>query len=418
MSDIPYEAHGGSLVKLMVDDERAELLKTIAQDLPDVTLNDRQLCDLELLATGAFSPLEGFMLRSDYESVLDRMRLQDQNVWPIPVCLDVSESAAANLEAGQSVAIRDPEGFMLAVMHVEDIWPVDRKKEAMRVFETVDTSHPGVAYLFQKAGDYYLGGRLEVVSLPLHFDFKQLRMPPEEVRNIYTKLGWQRVVGFQTRNPLHRPQFEMTTKAMRQARANLLLLPVAGMSRPGDFDHYTRVRCYRAVARHYPPDSHVLSLLPLAMRLSGPRDAVLGAIIARNYGCTHFIVGHDHGSPGPAKNGEHFYEFDRARRVTADLSGEIGVGIVPFEEMVYLPFEDEYRSADQVPEGTQTISLTGSDIRQRIREGRRIPDWATFPDVVEELQKAYPPPRRQGFTVFLTGLSGAGKSTIARVVYS
>ena len=418
MSDIPYEAHGGSLVNLMVDDERAELLKTIAQDLPDVTLNDRQLCDLELLATGAFSPLEGFMLRSDYESVLDRMRLQDQTVWPIPVCLDVSESVAAHLEAGQSVAIRDPEGFMLAVMHVEDIWPVDRKKEAMRVFETADTSHPGVAYLFHKAGDYYLGGRLEVVSLPLHFDFKQLRMPPEEVRNIYTKLGWQRVVGFQTRNPLHRPQFEMTTKAMRQARANLLLLPVAGMTRPGDFDHYTRVRCYRAVARHYPPDSHVLSLLPLAMRLSGPRDAVLGAIIARNYGCTHFIVGHDHGSPGPAKNGEHFYEFDRARRVTADLSEEIGVEIVPFEEMVYLPFEDEYRSADQVPEGTQTISLTGSDIRQRIREGRRIPDWATFPDVVEELQKAYPPPRRQGFTVFLTGLSGAGKSTIAKVVYS
>jgi len=418
MSDIPYEAHGGSLVNLMVDDERAELLKTIAQDLPDVTLNDRQLCDLELLATGAFSPLEGFMLRSDYESVLDRMRLQDQTVWPIPVCLDVSESVAAHLEAGQSIAIRDPEGFMLAVMHVEDIWPVDRKKEAMRVFETLDASHPGVAYLFQKAGDYYLGGRLEVVSLPLHFDFKQLRMPPQEVRNIYTKLGWQRVVGFQTRNPLHRPQFEMTTKAMRQARANLLLLPVAGMSRPGDFDHYTRVRCYRAVARHYPPDSHVLSLLPLAMRLSGPRDAVLGAIIARNYGCTHFIVGHDHGSPGPAKNGEHFYEFDRARRVTADLSEEIGVEIVPFEEMVYLPFEDEYRSVDQVPEGTQTISLTGSDIRQRIREGRRIPDWATFPDVVEELQKAYPPPRRQGFTVFLTGLSGAGKSTIARVVYS
>jgi sulfate adenylyltransferase len=418
MSDIPYEAHGGSLVNLVVDDERAELLKTIAQDLPDVTLNDRQLCDLELLATGAFSPLEGFMLRSDYESVLDRMRLQDQTVWPIPVCLDVSESVAAHLEAGQSVAIRDPEGFMLAVMHVEDIWPVDRKKEAMRVFETVDTSHPGVAYLFQKAGDYYLGGRLEVVSLPLHFDFKQLRMPPQEVRSIYTKLGWQRVVGFQTRNPLHRPQFEMTTKAMRQARANLLLLPVAGMTRPGDFDHYTRVRCYRAVARHYPPDSHVLSLLPLAMRLSGPRDAVLGAIIARNYGCTHFIVGHDHGSPGPAKNGEHFYEFDRARRVTADLSEEIGVEIVPFEEMVYLPFEDEYRSADQVPEGTQTISLTGSDIRQRIREGRRIPDWATFPDVVEELQKAYPPPRRQGFTVFLTGLSGAGKSTIAKVVYS
>ncbi|MFP4226081.1 MAG: bifunctional sulfate adenylyltransferase/adenylylsulfate kinase [Desulfobacterales bacterium] len=418
MSDTIYDAHGGSLVDLRVDEERAELLKEIAQDLPDVILNDRQLCDLELLAIGGFSPLQGFMVRADYESVLDRMRLQDQTLWPMPICLDVSESIASNLEAGQSVALRDPEGFMLAVMHVEDIWPVDRKKEADRVFETRDPSHPGVAYLFSKAGDYYLGGRLEVVSLPLHFDFKQLRMPPTEVRHFFAKLGWQRVVGFQTRNPLHRPQFEMTTKAMRQARANLLLLPVVGMTRPGDFDHYTRVRCYRAMASHYPPDSHVLSLLPLAMRLSGPRDALLDSIIARNYGCTHFIVGHDHASPGPDKNGNPFYECDRARCVATEFSEEIGVEIIPFEEMVYLPFEDEYRSVDRVPEGSQRISLNGTDIRKRIREGRRIPEWATFPEVITELQKAYPPPRRQGFTVFLTGLSGAGKSTIAKVIYS
>ncbi len=418
MSDTVYEAHGGSLVNLMVDEQRAELLREIARDLPDVVLNDRQLCDLELLATGAFSPLDGFMVRPDYEAVLDRIRLQDQTLWPLPVCLDVSESVAANLEAGQSVSLRDPEGFMLAVMHVADIWAVDREKEALRVYETLDKDHPGVAYLFDKSGAWYIGGRLEVISLPLHFDFKQHRMPPEEVRKIYAKLGWQRVVGFQTRNPLHRPQFEMTTKAMRQCRANLLLLPVAGMTRPGDFDHYTRVRCYRAVARHYPPDSHVLSLLPLAMRLSGPRDALLDAIIARNYGCTHFIVGHDHASPGPDRNGRPFYECDRARRIATELSDEIGVAIVPFEEMVYLPFEDEYRSVDQVPEGSQTISLTGTDIRRRIREGRRIPEWATFPEVVEELQKAYPPPKRQGFTVFLTGLSGAGKSTIAKVLYS
>ena len=418
MSDTIFEAHGGDLVNLLVDEERAELLRKIAKDLPDVILNDRQMCDLELLATGGFSPLKGFMVRADYEAVLDRMRLQNQILWPVPICLDVIESAASNLEAGQSVALRDPEGFMLGVMHVEDIWLVDRNKEADRIFGTRDTSHPGVAYLFSKSGDYYIGGRIEVVSLPLHFDFKQLRMPPYEVRKFFAKLGWQRVVGFQTRNPLHRPMFEMTTKAMRQARANLLLLPVVGMTRPGDFDQYTRVRCYRAVAQHYPPDSHLLSLLPLAMRLSGPRDAVLDSIIARNYGCTHFIVGHDHASPGPDRNGNPFYECDRARCVASDFSSEIGVEIVPFEEMVYLPFEDQYRSVDQVPEGAQKISLSGSDIRQRIREGRRIPEWATFPEVVEELQKAYPPPRRQGFTVFLTGLSGAGKSTIAKVIYS
>ncbi len=418
MSDSGFDAHGGSLVNLAADEERAELLRDIALDLPDVSLNDRQLCDLELLATGGFSPLRGFMVRSDYESVLDRMRLQNQVLWPVPVCLDISESKAASLEAGQSVALRDPEGFLLAVMHVEDMWPVDREKEARMVYETMDTSHPGVYYLFSKSGDYYIGGSLEVISLPLHFDFKQLRMPPSEVRNFYAKLGWQRVVGFQTRNPLHRPQFEMTTKAMRQARANLLLMPVAGMTRPGDFDHYTRVRCYRAVAKHYPPDSHVLTLLPLAMRLSGPRDALLDSIIARNYGCTHFIVGHDHASPGPGSAGTPFYEYGRARKAAEEYSSEVGVEIVPFEELVYLPFEDEYRSADQVPEGSQTISLTGSDIRRRIREGRRIPEWATFPEVAEELQKAFPPPSRQGFTIFLTGLSGAGKSTIAKVLYS
>ncbi len=418
MTETVYDAHGGSLISLIVDEDRARLLKEIAMNLPDVVLNDRHLCDLELLAVGGFSPLQGFMVRADYESVLDRMRLQDNTLWPLPICLDISEAQAGRLEVGQSVALRDPEGFLLAVMHVEDIWPVDREKEAKKAYETMDTCHPGVYYLMKKSGDFYIGGRLEVISSPLHFDFKQLRLYPREVRQTYTKLGWQRVVGFQTRNPLHRFQFEMTTKAMRHARANLLLLPVVGMTRPDDFDQYTRVRCYKAVAGHYPPDSHVLSLLPLAMRLSGPRDAILDTIIAKNYGCTHFIVGHDHASPGPDTNGEPFYECDRARCLAAEFSGEIGVEIVPFEEMVYLPFEDEYRSKDKVAAGTQTISLSGSDIRVRIREGRRIPEWATFTEVVTELQKAYPPPHRQGFTVFLTGLSGAGKSTVAKVLYS
>jgi sulfate adenylyltransferase len=418
MTDSILDAHGGPLVNLIVTEDRAILLKEVALNLPDIVLTDRQMCDLELLATGGFSPLNGFMVRSDYESVLDRMRLQNNTLWPVPICLDVSKAMAHRLEAGQSVALRDSEGFLLAILHLEDIWPVDRRKKAIYLYETEDMSHPGVSHLFSKTGDYYVGGSLEVLSLPLHFDFKQLRMYPTEVRGIFAKMGWQRVVGFQTPNPLHRFQFEMTTKAMRQARANLLLMPVVGMTRPGDFDHYTRVRCFQEVARHYPPDSHVMTLLPLAMRLSGPRDAVLDAIIAKNYGCTHFIVGHDHASPGTDKNGKRFYETDRARHLATRFSNEIGVEIVPFEEIVYLPFEDEYRSVDKVPEGTQTISMTGSDIRKRIREGRRIPEWATFKEVIDELQKAYPPPRRQGFTVFLTGLSGAGKSTIAKILFS
>lgn len=412
------EPHGGSLVNLLVDAKRGALLKEIAFNLQDISLNERQLCDLELLATGAFSPLQGFMTRSDYESVLDRMRLQNGVLWPIPICLDISDTQARTFEAGQSVAIRDPEGFLIAVMHIEDIWPIEREKEASQIYGTLDTAHPGVNYLFNTVGDYYIGGKLEVLSLPLHFDFKQLRLTPEEIRALHTKLGWKRVVGFQTRNPIHRPQFEMIIRAMRQARANLLLLPIAGMTKPGDFDHYTRVRCYRVVTHHFPPDSFILNLLPLAMRMAGPREALLHAIISKNYGCSHFIVGHDHASSGQDSHGNSFYRSDEARRLAEEYSDEICVAITPFEEMVYLPFEDECRPIDQVPEGVQTISFSGSDIRERMRTGRQIPEWATFPEVVEEIRKSYPPPRKQGLTVFLTGFSGAGKSTIARILYS
>ena len=412
------EPHGGRLINLVVDAERAALLKEISMNLPDLTLNERQLCDLELLATGAFSPLEGFMSRADYESVLDRMRLQNETLMPLPICMDIKNLQAQQLEAGQSVALRDPEGYLLAVLHIEDIWPVEREKEARQVYGTLDREHPGTHYLFNQTDEYYVGGKLEVVSLPLHFDFRQLRMTPQEIRTQVKKLGWKRMVSFMTRNPIHRPHFEMTINAMRQTNANLLLLPIVGMTKPGDFDHYTRMRCYNKIGRHYPPDSFILSMLPLAMRLSGPREALLHAIVSKNYGCTHFIAGRDHAGPGADCNGKPFYSSDEACRLTESYAEEIGVSVVPFEEMVYLPFEDEFRTADQVPEGTQFISLSGSDIRERIRGGRRIPDWATFPDVIEEIQKGYPPPRKQGLTLFLTGLSGAGKSTIANVLYA
>jgi len=412
------DPHGGKLVNLLVDPERAALLKDIALNLPDITLNERQLCHFELLATGAFSPLQGFMKRIDYESVLDRMRLQSGDLWPLPICLDVPELKAQTLEVGQSVTIRDPEGFMLGVLHVEDIWPIEKEKEAASVYGTSDPTHPGVSYLFNKSGDYYVGGDLEAVSLPLHFDFRKLRQPPEDIRQAIHKLDWQRVVGFQTRRPIHRPQYEMTIKAMRKVRGNLLILPVVGLSRPGDFDHYTRVRCCRAIARRYPPDSHLLNLLPLASHQAGPKEALLHVIIAKNYGCTDFIIGHDHAGPGLDGNGQWFYHKGAAQSLAEEHTDDLGVNIIPFEEMVYLPFEDEFRTADRVPEEMQRISLSGSEIRDRLRTGRRIPEWMTFPDVVTELQKAYPPPFQQGFTVFMTGLSGAGKSTIAKILYS
>jgi sulfate adenylyltransferase len=407
-----------TLVQLQVDPQRVGVLKELSLHLPSITLNDHQLCDIELLATGAFSPLRGFMIRSDYESVLDRMQLQDGTPWPLPICLGISEKQQRTLEAGQSIAIRDPEGFLLAVMHIEEIWPIDKDREAEKVLGTVDQSHPRVQYLYAKEGDFYVGGRIEVLSLPLHYDFRQLRLTPNEVRTLYQKLGWKRIVGLQTRHPIHRPQFEMTLRAMRQARANLLLLPIVGLTLPDDLDYYTRVRCYQETIRYYPPNTTLLSLLPLSVRMAGPREALMHAIIARNYGCTHFVVGHNHANPGPGSNGQSFYCNRHTSEITRQWSERIGIQILVFDEMVYLPFEDEYRTRDQLEPGVQAISMSGGDIRSRLRSGRQIPGWATFPEVIEQIQKAYPSPRRQGFTIFLTGLSGAGKSTVAKVIYS
>lgn len=414
----PFTPYGGELIDLLVDTDRIELLKNIAGKLTDITLTDRHMCDLELLATGAFSPLRGFMVQSEYASVLDRMQLQNGLVWPLPICLDVGDLSARTLEAGQSVALRDAEGFLLAVMHIEDIFPADKEKEAERVYGTLDPSHPGVDHLMNACGDTYIGGRLEVIHLPLHFDFQQLRMSPAEIRRLREKLGWERMVGFHTRNPIHRPQFEVTLKAMRKAGANLLILPTVGITMPGDFDHYTRIRCYREIAKRYPPDAHLLNLLPLANRMAGPREALLHAIIARNFGCTHFIVGEHHGSPDNDRNGSPFYSGAAARELAEAYSEKIGIHTLAFQEMLYLPFEDEYRFADQVPNGTQTLSFSGFDVRTRIRAGRKIPPWASFPEVISSLRKSYPPPRKQGLTVFFTGLSGSGKSTLAKILYA
>lgn len=406
------------LVNLLVNEEQSVVLKKLSSSMPDVILNDRQICDFEMLSTGIFSPLKGFMKQIDYESVLDRMRLESGELWPIPICLDIPENLAVTLETGQSVTLRDTEGFLLGIMTVEDIWPLDIEKEALSVYETTDKSHPGVDYLYNKSGKYYIGGEIQALNLPIHSDFKQIRNTPSEVRKTFSKLGWKRIVGFQTRQPIHRPQFEMTIQAMQKAHANLLLLPIAGVTKPGDFDHYTRMRCYQKVATHYPPDSYVLNLLPMAMRMAGPKEAILHMIIGKNFGCTHFVIGHNHASPGKDSKKQPFYKYDKATELAKEAVEELGVDTITFEEMVYLPFEDEYKIASQVPNNFDTISFTGSDIQKRVRTGKKVPDWATFPEVLHELQKSYPPPLKQGFTIFCTGLSGAGKSTIAKILYS
>ncbi len=410
--------HGGDLVNLIVDEERKNVLKDLSLHIPSIILSDAQLCDLELLMNGGFSPLTGFMTQMDYESVLDRMRLQDGSLWPIPVCLGVTELEASRLEAGQSVALRDPEGFMLAVMHIGEIWPVDKEREAREVYNSTDAAHPGVDYLFHQAGTHYVGGRIEGINMPLHFDFKHLRLTPLEVRASCSKLGWRRMVGFQTRNPLHRAQFDMTLRAMREAKANLLLQPVVGRTKPGDIDYYTRVRCYQDASRHYPPNMMLLSLLPLAMRMAGPREAVWHALIRKNYGCTHFIVGRDHAGPGLDKKEKPFYEPYASQELLNEYQDEVGIKIIPFKEMVYVPDKDKYAPRSEISKDATSKTLSGTELRNLLRSGLEIPEWFTFPEVIEELRTAYPPRHKQGFTVFFTGLSGAGKSTIARVLLS
>ncbi len=299
--------HGGLLVDLVVEHQRAEELKCLSRDWPSWDLTPRQLCDLELLANGGFSPLRGFLCREDYEGVCEKIRLTDGTIWPIPIILDVPEQVAKTLSTGSMLPLRDPEGVMLAAVHVEEVWQPDLSQEAEQIFGTMNTEHPGVAYLINCTNPWYVGGKLECVQLPKHYDFVELRLTPRQLRERFAIMGWRRVVAFQTRNPMHRAHQELTFRAAKELEANLLIHPVVGMTKPGDVDHYTRVRCYLSMLKHYPHNTAMISLLPLAMRLAGPREAIWHAIIRKNYGCTHLIVGRDHAGPGSDSNGKPFY---------------------------------------------------------------------------------------------------------------
>ncbi len=410
------EPYGGRLVDLIASDERRAALGAETVTLPSWDLTQRQLCDLELLLNGGFSPLTGFMTRADYEPVVDKMRLATGRLWPMPITLDVSEAFAATLELGTRFVLRDPEGLALAVLTVEDLWRPDPRAEAEQVYGTTDDRHPAVDYLLHKAHPVAVGGRLEGLQLPHHYDCRHLRHSPAELRERFARDGWQRIVAFQTRNPLHRAHQELTFAAARQLEANLLIHPVVGMTKPGDVDHLTRVRCYEAVLPRYPEHTTALSLLPLAMRMGGPREALWHAIIRRNYGCTHLIVGRDHAGPGTDRTGKPFYGPFAAQELLACHEAELGIAMVPFKAMVYVEERAEYVPADQIKSGEKVLDLSGTELRRRLSEGLDIPSWFTFPEVVEVLRRRYPPRARQGFTIFFTGLSGAGKSTIANAL--
>ena len=410
------EPHGGELKELYLTESGAEQEKLAAGNYPNWNLTDRQLCDIELLLNGAFSPLDGFLSRVAYDSVLAKMRLPSGLVWPIPITLDVTRDFASSVKEGDRIALRDPEGVLIATMEISDIWEPDKALEARSVFGTEDSHHPGVYFLQQRAGPMYLGGKLRGVEPPMHYDFKILRDSPSELRGRFRKLGWRKVVAFQTRNPMHRAHQELTLRAARETEANLLLHPVVGMTRPGDIDHYTRVRCYEHMLKHYPEQTTALSLLNLAMRMAGPKEALWHAIIRKNYGCTHLIVGRDHAGPGSATNGVPYYEPYAAQQLLKEFENEIEITVVPFKEMVYVEQKAQFVPEDQVTPDMTVAKLSGTEFRRRLREGIEIPEWFSYPEIIGELRKTHPPKHLQGLTIFFTGLSGSGKSTIANAL--
>ena len=402
--------------ELYVSSDSAKKLKLEAAELPSWDLTPRQICDLELLMNGGFNPLKGFLSQDDYLSVVNNMRLNDGTLWPMPITLDVSQEFADQIEVDTDIALRDQEGVILATLSVSDNWVPDKTLEAKNVFGADDITHPAVNYLHNTAGPVYLGGAITGIQQPVHYDFRARRDTPNELRAYFRKLGWRRVVAFQTRNPLHRAHQELTFRAARETQANLLIHPVVGMTKPGDIDHFTRVRCYEAVLDQYPATTTNLSLLNLAMRMAGPREAIWHGLIRKNFGCTHFIVGRDHAGPGKNSKGEDFYGPYDAQTLFREHEKEMGIEMVDFKHMVYVQERSQYEVIDEVEAGATVLNISGTELRRRLSEGLDIPEWFSFPTVVEELRRSRPPRAEQGFTVFFTGFSGSGKSTIANAL--
>lgn len=411
--------HGGVLKDLIARDApRRQELYDEAEKLPAIVLSERQLCDLELILSGGFSPLEGFLNQKDYDGVVSDNRLADGNLFSIPITLDVSQQTidTEGVKPGARIALRDfRDDRNLAIITVEDVYRPDKQKEAKEVFGG-DPEHPAVKYLFETVQEFYVGGKIDAIDRLNHYDYVGARYTPAELRLQFDKLGWSKVVAFQTRNPMHRAHRELTVRAARARQANVLIHPVVGLTKPGDIDHFTRVRVYQALMPRYPNGMAVLALLPLAMRMGGPREAIWHAIIRKNHGATHFIVGRDHAGPGKNSKGEEFYGPYDAQYAVEKYKDELGIEVVPFQMMTYLPDTDEYRPKDEVPEGIRTLDISGTELRKRLRTGQEIPEWFSYPEVVRVLRESHPPRNKQGFTVFLTGYQNSGKDAIARAL--
>lgn len=392
----------------------SEVIVSKAQNIPRIRLNFRQLCDFELLLTGAFAPLLGFMGEKDYLSVARNKTLANSLFWPMPINLDIPLEKKEELQNQTEVALLHPEQeLVLGVLSIDSIYPLRKDLEAENIFKTQDITHPALSYL-NRCGDFAVGGDILWGIRPPHFDYPQLRKTPQEVRKLLAEKNPSSVVAFQTRNPIHGAHYELTRRAMDQIQGNLLLHPVVGQTKPGDIDMYTRVRCYSALLPHYPPGRAELSLLPLAMRMAGPLEALWHMIIRKNFGCSHFIVGRDHAGPGKDSHGNFFYDPQEAPRLAHEMQKEIGINVIPFAELVFSESLNRYCEPQELPSGTKALNISGTDFRKKLDTGEPIPSWYSFPEVISELKKGNPPKNKKGVCLFFTGLSGAGKTTVAR----
>ncbi len=403
---------------LLVHFRRIESLKKEALSYQSVNLNSRQLCDLELLLNRAFYPLTGYLNRDDYESVLNNMRLSNGSIWPIPVCLDVDEKTVEGLKKGQSLALRDQEGFMLAVLKVGDIWKPDKQREAVCVYGTDNAEqHPGVQKYYEETDSWYVGGDLEGLHLPIHYDFRELRLAPAETHRRFSESGWRNVIAYHTNKYLHKVHKEMAMTAAREAGAHIIFHPAVELRHPGDLEHFTRICCYKEFVKKISGNMVMLGLIPLIARSAGPREALWQAVIRKNYGCTHFMVEVDHGDPFEDGDSEQrFYPRHKAQELLREFEEEIGIKMIPLKEMVYVDDKAQYIAKDEVPPGMSVKHISATELKRRLENALDIPEWFSYPEVLSELRRAYPSRTQQGFTIFMTGLSGSGKSTLAKVL--
>ncbi len=417
------EPYGGELCNLVLPQDAAEKLKQEAANYPSVTLTQRQVCDLELLMNGAYSPLKGFMRQDEYDSVVDNMRLPDGLLWPMPVTFDVPEAFINkhDINSSSKIALQDGEGFMLAVLSVESIWTPDKEREAHKIYGTDSSEHPGVCYLKEKTHPVYIGGAIQGVQLPEYYVFESYRRSPIKQRELLAKKGWRQVIAFQTSKVIHRLHRELLLNIAKEHQAHVLIHPTIGSTKPGDTHYYTRVHCYEAAMKYFPEQIAMLSIMPLSMRMAGAREALWYGIIHQNYGCTHFIVGPNHASPPQTENADCSYD---AQKLITEHQQELDIKMIPVEEHQYFPERESFLPISKAVSGNnggkkgvgKGLRFSETKIRKDLHENKPIPDWCSFPEVLEVMKKAYPPRSKQGFTLFFTGLSGSGKSTLAKIV--